>query len=202
MLNTSLSLPTSHVHYQSDSAFLIQLYAVADKYDVPPLRSLILERLDAICDPLEHETDFIDALRVVDDCTADDVIWEILLPKLKTNLQTLLKNQTFREVVTEQSAMTLQLLDSLAPDPRISSPEKSKARPLADVESPFSKRNKTSGSEGEYKLRGASSTHGLSTDAVRLRLLNSRLSEMGNYHLPVGRSTAGPKGFARPVDRE
>lgn len=151
MLNTSLSLPTSHVRYQSDSAFLIQLYAVADKYDVPPLRSLILERLEATCDPVEHETDFIDALRVVDECTADNSIWKILLPKLKTNLQTLLKNQAFREAVTEQPAMTLQLLDFLAPDSCTSSPQKSKARPSADVVNPTPKRLKTSGSEDLYR---------------------------------------------------
>lgn len=51
-----------------DSAFLIHIYAIADKYDVPALRKLALQRLVETCHPRRDERDFIGALRVVDEC--------------------------------------------------------------------------------------------------------------------------------------
>ena len=79
---------------------------MADKYDVPRLRTLVVERLSLACDPRKNESDFIEALRVVDGCTAEDTIWDILIPKVKANLQTLLKNEVFKDFIREQSALT------------------------------------------------------------------------------------------------
>ena len=117
MLDIQFPRPSSHVN-RGDSTFLIQLYAVADKYDVPRLRSLILERLDATCNP-EQEAAFIDAILVVDEYTSNNAVWDILLPKIRANLQTLLKNEAFRDVVMSQPAMTLQLLDSFGSNNQI-----------------------------------------------------------------------------------
>jgi hypothetical protein len=65
-----------------NSAFLIQVYAIADKYDVPPLRSLVVQRLDETCDPLEDMDNFIAALRIIDSHTAEDTVWKVFLPKM------------------------------------------------------------------------------------------------------------------------
>lgn len=81
-----------------------------------------------MCDPCKDETDFIEALRVVDECTAENTIWDLLVPRVKANLQTLLKNEAFKEVVKEQSALTFQLLGSFASG--------SQAQPSSDGESP------------------------------------------------------------------
>lgn len=116
MLDTSFSCPRDDENWQSESVFLIQVYAIADKYDVPPLRSLVTERLDSMCDPAEDENDFIEALRAVDEHTSDNTIWNILIPKLKASLPVLLENHFFEEVVMEQPAMNLQLLRSFASD--------------------------------------------------------------------------------------
>jgi hypothetical protein len=64
------------------SAFLIQVYAIADKYDVPPLRSLVVQRLDETCDPLEDMDNFIAALRIIDSHTAEDTVWKVFLLKM------------------------------------------------------------------------------------------------------------------------
>lgn len=112
MLDAQLPRPDTHVH-KNESAFLISLYAVADKYDVPRLRSLILERLNETCNT-QHVPTFIDALLVVEQYTSDNAVWDILMPKIKQNLGTLLKNEAFRDVIMSQPAMTLQLLGSFA----------------------------------------------------------------------------------------
>jgi hypothetical protein len=97
-----------------DSAFLIHIYALADKFAVPALCKLAVQRLVETCDPQKNEADFIEALRVVDDCTVDDTIWDFLLTKAKRNLQTLLNSESFRELVLEHSKLTYELLGSYA----------------------------------------------------------------------------------------
>jgi hypothetical protein len=113
---------------------------MADKYDVPRLRALVVSRLDTVCDLRKDEIDFIEALRVVDGCTANNTIWDILLPKAKANLQTLLKNEMFKEVIKEQSALTFQLLDSFASGSQDQSLSEHKTRAVADAEAPDAKR--------------------------------------------------------------
>ena len=120
---------------------------MADKYDVPRLRTLVVERLSAACDPQKDESDFIEALRVVDGCTAEDTIWNILIPKVKANLQALLKNEAFRDVVREQSALTFRLLDSFASGPRAQASDEFKSAPPVDSETPNRKRSRLSESE-------------------------------------------------------
>lgn len=95
------------------SAFLVQVYAIADKYDVAPLRTLVVNRLNKACDPTQDVDDFIAALRVTDACTAGATIWDVLLPKAKTNISLLLESKAFRELVMEIPTLTLSLLGFL-----------------------------------------------------------------------------------------
>jgi hypothetical protein len=96
------------------SASLIQVYAIADKYDVPPLRSLVVERLGETCDPLEDMDDFIAALRIIDSHMAEDTVWKIFLPKMRDDLETLVQDCKFEEVLVEQPAVALRLLAYIA----------------------------------------------------------------------------------------
>jgi hypothetical protein len=89
------------------------VYAAADKYDVPPLRRLIVQRLEELCDPVEDLDDFVAVLRVTDACTADRALWDILLPKAKTNITQLLQDESFRELAMELPSLTLPLLGML-----------------------------------------------------------------------------------------
>jgi hypothetical protein len=43
---------------KTGSAFLIYVYAIADKYDAPALRSLVVQRLEETCDPFDDMDDF------------------------------------------------------------------------------------------------------------------------------------------------
>lgn len=95
------------------SAFLIQVWAIADKYDVAPLRTLVVEHIDRSCNPAKDVDDFVAALRVTDACTAGNAIWDVLLPKAKTNISLLLQDKAFHELVMEVPTFTLPLLGYL-----------------------------------------------------------------------------------------
>jgi hypothetical protein len=92
---------------------LVHVYAIADKYDVPPLRLLVLQRLDNICDPTTNIEGFIALLRVADACTAERSLWDILLPKVLDNITLLLQHESFQDLVVELPSLTLQLLGML-----------------------------------------------------------------------------------------
>ena len=93
---------------------LVHLYAIADKYDVPPLKEIVLQRLDDICDPTTNVDAFVALLRVVADaCTAKSAVWDILVPKVLDNITLLLPHESFQDVVVELPSLTLQLLGML-----------------------------------------------------------------------------------------
>jgi hypothetical protein len=89
------------------------VYALADKYDVAPLRTLVVGHLNRICEHVGPVDDFVAFLRVVNTCTADNTLWDILLPKIKINIKTLLKHESFQELVIELPCLTLPLLGML-----------------------------------------------------------------------------------------
>lgn len=97
----------------SPSTFLVHVYAIADKYNVKPLRRLILHRLDELCNPATDLDDFVAVLRVTDACTADGTLWDILLPKVRANITLLLRDEAFQELVMELPSLTLPLLGML-----------------------------------------------------------------------------------------
>jgi len=140
---------------------------MADKYDVPRLRALVVSRLDTVCDPRKDEIDFVEALRVVDGCTANNTIWDILLPKAKANLQTLLKNEIFKEVVKEQSALTFQLLSSFASSSQDQSSSAPKSHAVADAEAPDPKRPRVSGDSCIPRAAPFSATPTISSPTVQ-----------------------------------
>jgi hypothetical protein len=89
------------------------VYALADKYDVPPLRGLVVRRLKLFCDPTINIEEFVAVMRVTDACTAENTIWDVLLPLAKSNIGLLLANESFRELVVEIPTIALSLLDVL-----------------------------------------------------------------------------------------
>jgi hypothetical protein len=93
--------------------FFISLYAIADKYDVASLRELIVAQLKVLCDPAKRPYEFVTAMRVTNVCTADNTLWDVLLPKAKSNIGLLLANETFRELVVDMPTLALCLLDLL-----------------------------------------------------------------------------------------
>ena len=179
---------------------------MADKYDVPRLRTLVVERLRTDCDPRKDESDFIEALRVVDGCTAENTIWDLLVPKVKANLHTLLKNEVFRDVVKEQSALTFQLLSAFALSSEDQSPSQPKSHPVANAEMPDLKRPRYS--EGPQQspvsnpvapLSGAPVTPSISVQPTPPitwpsfgQSLGGQQSSASGYPLPSSSSRGGP----------
>jgi len=95
---------------------LVRLYALADEYDIAPLHTLFAEQLDYACEPVPFVEDFVAVLRVVDACTADNTLWDILLPKVRANIKLVLQRESFRELVMELPCLTLPLLSMLDHD--------------------------------------------------------------------------------------
>lgn len=98
------------------SAFGVYVYAAADKYNVPALRALVLSKLSSRCDPATNAKDFISALEVIGEATANDAIWDLLLPKAKKSLNMLLQEPDFQKLVADQPSFTLKLLAALVPN--------------------------------------------------------------------------------------
>ena len=96
--------------------FLVHVYALADKYDLQDLRTLVVERLNHICEPTDNVDEFIAVLRVTDACTAEKRLWNILLPKVRANITLLLEDETFQELVMEVPSLTIPLLGMLDHD--------------------------------------------------------------------------------------
>lgn len=93
--------------------FLVHVYALADKYDVPPLRQLAARRLNDVCDPTKDIDEFAAVIRVTDACTVESTLWDILLLKAKANITMLLEDESFQELVMETPSLTLPLLRML-----------------------------------------------------------------------------------------
>jgi hypothetical protein len=96
--------------------FLVHVYGIVDKYDVPSLRQLVADRLEDLCDPEEHVDEFVAVLRVIDSCTAGSTLWDIMLPKVKAKLSLLSKDESFQELVMELPSLTIPLLGMLGHD--------------------------------------------------------------------------------------
>lgn len=112
------------------SAFVIHVYAIADKYMVPKLRSIALKNLTDTCDPAKDADDFIDALKVVDECTADDSIWNILLPRAKTHMQALLAKEYFMDTIMEQKTLVSLLLSHAVSSTKATEKAPTAAKPV------------------------------------------------------------------------
>lgn len=73
-----------------------------------------MQRLAETCDPVRDQKDFVEALRAVDNLTAENTIWEVLLPKVKDNLQMMLGNEAFEELILGQPALALRIFGFIA----------------------------------------------------------------------------------------
>lgn len=101
--------------FESPSTFNIKLYAIADKYNVLAVQMDAASKFAATCDPKTNETDFIQAIYTVDEYTSsyDAKLWEILMPKIKSNLLSLLAVKEFKDLLQEKPELNIRLLEVL-----------------------------------------------------------------------------------------
>lgn len=99
------------------------MYAIADKYDVPHLRTLAKLRLQKIFNPqtaLNDHADFIETVRAVDEYTphrlgleGEHGLWVVMLPVMKRNITVLLQDRAFKELLLELPDLNFRLLAML-----------------------------------------------------------------------------------------
>jgi hypothetical protein len=99
----------------SPTVFAIDVYAMADKYDVEPLKDLAIQQLRAAFGPLNivRETAaLIETLRAIHECTAptDTKLWEIVYPKLIANINALTENEDFFALLQDMPVLMKKLL--------------------------------------------------------------------------------------------
>ncbi|TKA73843.1 hypothetical protein B0A55_07618 [Friedmanniomyces simplex] len=93
------------------SSFTVHVYALADKYDVPALRSLAVAQLTRLLDPKRENLEgFLAAIRAIDECTADNTLWEIVIPRIVGNMAWLVEEEGFFALVQEMPGLNRKLL--------------------------------------------------------------------------------------------
>ncbi|KAK5682738.1 hypothetical protein LTS10_005868 [Elasticomyces elasticus] len=100
---------------KSDVAFVIQVYAMADKYDIPTLCSLAIDGLDRLLEPeRDNGKAFIAAIRAIDEHTSGNQLWDIVVPKIVANMDWLVQEDEFSKVLVDMPVLTKNLLGSMA----------------------------------------------------------------------------------------
>lgn len=164
------------------SVFGVHVYAAADKYNVPALRDLVLGKLSIRCDPVTNAKDFISALEVIGEATANDAIWDALLPKARKHLTTLLQEQDFQKLVADQPSFALKLLEAVDLNAKLD-PDLETYRAQASDYEPPAKRVRRNNYRG--RGRGGARTGGAPA-APRPADAWSNLLPVGNTHGALG----------------
>jgi hypothetical protein len=117
------------------------VYAIADKYDVPHLRTLAKLRLQKPFNThtaLEDHADLIETVRAVDECSphrfnleGGNGLWAIMLPVMKSNITALLQDEAFRELLLELTDLNFRLLAMLDSAP--AAPERPAKKPKVEL---------------------------------------------------------------------
>jgi hypothetical protein len=117
------------------------VYAIADKYDVPHLRTLAKLRLQKTFNThitLEDHADLIETVRAVDEYTpqrlglgGEDGLWAVILPVMKSNIAVLLQDEAFKELLLELPDLNFRLLAML--DSTAAAPERPAKKPKVEL---------------------------------------------------------------------
>ena len=117
------------------------MYAIADKYDVPHLRTLAKLRLQKTFNThiaLEDHADLIETVRAVDEYTpqrlglgGEDGLWAVMLPVMKNNMAVLLQDEAFKELLLELPDLNFRLLAMLDSAP--AAPERPAKKPKVEL---------------------------------------------------------------------
>lgn len=94
--------------------FAVLVYAAADMYDIEPLRTQAAKRLKDTIDPNDADA-FIETIHAIDENTADQVLWDIVIPVIKSNMGHLLQHERFREMLHGMKELNYRLLAMLDP---------------------------------------------------------------------------------------
>ncbi|KAK5741665.1 hypothetical protein LTR17_003871 [Elasticomyces elasticus] len=102
---------------KAQSNFMVWVYAIADKYDVPGLRDLATARFAEILVADENASNidgFVAGIRAVQGHTADIRLWDIVDREIMSNLEWLADNDQFFELLKEMPELNKVLLKNSA----------------------------------------------------------------------------------------
>ncbi|KAK5706178.1 hypothetical protein LTR97_001165 [Elasticomyces elasticus] len=101
---------------KSDAAFVVRVYAMADKYDIPTLCSPAIDRLQRLLEPeREHVKATISAIQAIDNYTSGNQLWDIVVPMIVSNMDWLSQEEEFLKfLVEDMPVLTKTLLGSMA----------------------------------------------------------------------------------------
>ncbi|KAK5113317.1 hypothetical protein LTR85_010934 [Meristemomyces frigidus] len=98
---------------EAEAPFAVRVYAIADKYDVSPLRAMAAQKLTSVADPgPEGLENFIAAIYAIDECCnpKDATLWNIVSPKIVANIDALADDERFFALIQELPALNKALL--------------------------------------------------------------------------------------------
>ncbi|KAK5735121.1 hypothetical protein LTR17_008457 [Elasticomyces elasticus] len=114
--HSSLPAPSAGTR-EADPEFMVCVYKMADKYDVPALCALAASTfsklLKPICD-LSNIDSFCVALIAIDEFITDDKFWDIAVPKIVDNMSWLASNDKFCDLLQRMPKLNQKLLVSAA----------------------------------------------------------------------------------------
>ncbi|KAK4978014.1 hypothetical protein LTR42_002389 [Elasticomyces elasticus] len=89
---------------------------MADKYDIPTLCSLAIDRLQHLLEPeREHVEATISAIQAIDNYTSGNQLWDIVVPMIVSNMDWLSQEKEFLKfLVEDMPVLTKTLLGSMA----------------------------------------------------------------------------------------
>lgn len=110
----NFTYPTTFASRNKDaeSSFTVRVYALADKYDVPPLRAMAAQKLQNVADPNRSLDDFVAAIRSIEEsCNPKDTtLWDIVMPTIIGNIEWLADDEKFFALVQCMSVLNRGLL--------------------------------------------------------------------------------------------
>ncbi|KAK3624222.1 hypothetical protein LTR56_021158 [Elasticomyces elasticus] len=102
---------------KAEGSYIVKVYAIADKYDVPSLRAQATAQLPYMLrlERKQHQIkDLVTTIRAIDEHTADNTLWKIVIPEIVSELGWLAQDNEFSVLLQEMPALTKALLTSTA----------------------------------------------------------------------------------------
>lgn len=92
--------------------FAVKVYAIADKYDIPTLRSQAAARFSKVLSPEADLEDFINAIKTVDESVpgGDRTLWEVIIKIIRDHMEFLLAKEEFIVLIGELPLLMADLL--------------------------------------------------------------------------------------------
>ncbi|KAK3624225.1 hypothetical protein LTR56_021161 [Elasticomyces elasticus] len=112
------SLPTpAECAYMTEPAFMVYVYKMAEKFDVPALCAAATSRFSELLHPMQDLSNyelFCTALMTIDENVSTAKLWDIAVPRIVDNMSWLAHNDKFCDLLQRMPELNQKLLISAA----------------------------------------------------------------------------------------